>query len=60
MASNPQFWELLGLSFQLVPFFMLKIHVPVDITEELSPKVRMILISFEKNIREILDSCGEQ
>ena len=23
-------------------FFMLKIHVPVDITEELSPNVRMI------------------
>jgi len=30
----PHFWGLLSLLFRLVPFFMLKTHVPVGIMEK--------------------------
>ena len=46
--SLPQFWGLLRLEFQLVPFFMLKTDVLVEITEELSPNLMMIHFSINK------------
>jgi hypothetical protein len=45
-SGFPSIWGLLGLEFQLVSFFMLKTHVPVDIMEELSPN--MILVAKSK------------